>query len=72
MDEHFQGPPPTGPSETPPRQPSIVLATSAPFPLRRSQPHATPETRGLRGLFTTALDGLDALADRVADAIGLR
>jgi hypothetical protein len=71
MESH---PPESGPSGAhapPPQQPSTALAASA--PLASPVMSRTPaRLRGLRGLVDSALDRLDALADRIADVAGLR
>jgi hypothetical protein len=48
-------------------------AASAPVPLGGPSTSRVPaRRRGLRGLIESALDGLDAVADRIAGAAGLR
>jgi hypothetical protein len=67
---------PSGALTPPPRHPPTALATSAPFPRHLSgRPALSRVPRqwmGLRGLMESALDGLDAIADRFAEAAGLR
>ena len=53
----------------PPRVPPTAVATSAPLPPR--SPRSRHSTRGI-DLMDRALDQLDAIADRIAQAVGLR
>ena len=53
--------------------PSYPKAASAPVPASGPWASRVPaHRRGLRGLIESALDGLDAVADRIAGAAGLR
>ena len=73
MDESIPEPQPTGALTPPPGGPRTALATSAPLP--PDGPGAGVPSRrrtGFRGLVDAALDGLDALADRIASAAQLR
>jgi hypothetical protein len=73
MGEHTPETQPSGALTPPPRVPPTAVATSAPFPWREPGPRRTRVGRlGLREVLDAALDGLDALADRIADAAGLR
>jgi hypothetical protein len=68
MDEHGPDTESSG-VLTPPQQ----KAASTPAPLRGPSASRVPaRRRGLRGLVEAALDGLDAVADRIAGAAGLR
>jgi hypothetical protein len=66
---------PSGALVPPPRVPPTAVATSAPLPPRPHSRH--PSSYGtsrslLRGLLRSALDQLDRVGDRIADAVGLR
>jgi hypothetical protein len=65
---------PSGALVPPPRVPPTAVATAAPLPPRRPIPPRPPASLGasLRGFLSAALDRLDALGDRIADAAGLR
>jgi hypothetical protein len=72
MDEHGPDTESSGALTPPPHSPAVVAA-SAPFPPRGPSASRFPaRRRGLRGLIESALDGLDAIADRIAGAAGLR
>lgn len=73
MDENL--PPDTQPDGSlvpPPRVPPMALATSAPIPPRTPTSRTPWSTDSLRELATVALDRLDMLGDRIANAVGLR
>ena len=73
MDDYNPQPQPSGVLTPPPVHPPTAVATSAPLPPRRpSVERSLLRRTGLRGLMDSALDGLDALADRIADIAGLR
>jgi hypothetical protein len=72
MDEHGPDTQPQGALTPPPGHPRTAVATSAPLPPRPSASRVPASRRGLRGVIDSALDGLDALADRIAGAAGLR
>ena len=73
MADHLPDPETSGALVPPPRVPPVAVATSAPLPPRRSSSDvAWRKPRGLTALVTAALDGLDALGDRIAGAAGLR
>ena len=73
MDESMPETQPSGALTPPPRNPPTAVATAAPRPSGESSSRAVPYRRkGLRGLVDAALDGLDALADRIASAAQLR
>ncbi len=73
MDDYNPEPQPSGVLTPPPVHPPTAVATSAPFPPRRSSAERALLRRGgLRGLVESALDGLDALADRIAAVAGIR
>jgi hypothetical protein len=64
---------PSGALTPPPRNPPTAVATSAPLPPGDSSSRTVPYGRkGFRGLVEAALDGLDALAERIASAVRLR
>jgi hypothetical protein len=50
----------------------MALATSAPIPPRTPTSRTPWSTDSLRELATVALDRLDMLGDRIANAVGLR
>jgi hypothetical protein len=73
MDEFERETQPSGALTPPPGGPRTALATATPQPPRRPTVRGSAlQRRGLRGLLESALDGLDSLADRIADAAGLR
>ena len=72
MDEHTPETEPSGALTPPLRNPPTALATSAPLPPRPSASRFPARIKGLRGVVDTVLDRLDTLADRIADAAGLR
>jgi hypothetical protein len=73
MDESMPETQPSGALTPPPTNPPTAVATSAPLPPRESTSRAVPYRRkGVRGLVDAALDGLDMLADRIANAANLR
>ena len=73
MNEHGPDTESSGALTLPPKSPPTALAASAPFPLRGPSASRFPaRRRGFRGLIESALDGLDAVADRIAGAAGLR
>jgi hypothetical protein len=73
MDEHGPDMESSGALTPPPPHPPMAVAASASFPLRGPSASRFPARgRGLQGLIESALDGLDAIADRIAGAAGLR
>ena len=73
MDEYGPETQPSGALTPPPRHPPAAIATSAPLPPRGSGRRVGPHrSQGLRGLLEAALDGLDALGERIAKVAGLR
>ena len=73
MDEHGPDTESSGALTPPPTYPPTAVAASAPLPpLRPSASRVPARRRGLRGLIEFALDGLDAIGDRIAGAAGLR
>jgi hypothetical protein len=73
MDDFTPETQPSGAMTPPPGSPPTAVATSAPLPPRDASSRAVPYGRkGLRGLVDAALDGLDALAERIASATRLR
>ena len=73
MDEHRPDTESGGALTPPPTRPPVAVAASAPVPPGGSPVSRVPARwRGLRGLIESALDGLDAVADRIAGAAGLR
>jgi hypothetical protein len=71
MDEHGPDTEFQGALTPPPSHPATEVAASAP-PLAPSVSPMPAHRRGLRGLIEAALDGLDAVADRIAGVAGLR
>ena len=69
MDEHTPHTEPSGALIPPPRNPPTALATSGSMP---SASRIPARIKGLRGFVDSVLDRLDTLADRIADAAGLR
>jgi hypothetical protein len=72
MDEHRPDTESSGALTPPPTHPPVALAASAPIPPISPSGRVATRWRGLRGLIESALDGLDAVADRIAGAAGLR
>jgi hypothetical protein len=72
MDENLPETEPDGVLVPPPRVPPMALATSAPLPPRQPALRSPWRTETLRDLATAALDQLDMLGDRIANAVGLR
>jgi hypothetical protein len=73
MDEHGPDTESSGALTPPPAHPPTAVAASAPLPPRGPSASRVPaRRRDLRGLIDSALDGLDAVADRIAGAAGLR
>lgn len=73
MEEYSPETEPSGALTPPPTNPPTAVATSAPLPPRGSGSRTVPSRRkGLRGLVDAALDALDALAERIANAARLR
>ena len=73
MDESLPDTEPGGAMTPPSTNPPTAVAASAPLPPRDASSRAVAyRGRGLRGLVDAALDGLDALADRIASAAQLR
>jgi hypothetical protein len=73
MDDFTPETAPSGALTPPPTHPPTAVATSAPLPPRGAGSRTVPYGRkGLRGLVDAALDGLDALAERIANAARLR
>ena len=71
MDERIPEPQTSGSLVPPPRHPPTAVATAAPLP--PSRPTASRVRPGrVQALVAAALDGLDTLGDRIADAVGLR
>jgi hypothetical protein len=71
MDDHTPETEPSGALVPPPRVPPTAVATSAPLPPRALPRFATTRW-SLRGILDSALDQLDRVGDRIADAVGLR
>jgi hypothetical protein len=73
MDDRIPETQPGGALVPPPDTPPGALATSAPLPPRPSrESRVSIAGRDLRALVDAALDELDQLGDRIADAAGLR
>ncbi len=73
MDDDRPETQPSGALTPPPVHPPTAIATSAPLPPRRpSVERSLLRRTGLRGLMDSALDSLDALADRIAGIAGIR
>jgi hypothetical protein len=72
MEENLPETQPDGSLVPPPNVPPVALATSAPQPPRLSASRSPWRTETLRDLATAALDRLDTLGDRIANAVGLR
>jgi hypothetical protein len=73
MDERMPETEPSGALVPPPKNPPTAVAASAPLPGRDPSSHAVPyRKKGWRGVVESALDGLDALAERIASAARLR
>ncbi|MDQ6635373.1 MAG: hypothetical protein M3Z10_11545 [Gemmatimonadota bacterium] len=72
MDENLPETQPDGALVPPPRVPPLALTTSAPLPPHQPAPRSPWRTETLRDLATAALDRLDVLGDRIANAVGLR
>ncbi|MFL5608655.1 MAG: hypothetical protein ACJ8AD_19525 [Gemmatimonadaceae bacterium] len=72
MEENLPDTQPDGSLVPPPTTPPVALATSAPLPPRASAPRSPWRTETLRDLAAAALDRLDLLGDRIANAVGLR
>ena len=72
MEENLPDPQPDGSFVPPSPAPPVALATSAPLPPRPHAPRSPWRTETLRDLATAALDRLDLLGDRIANAVGLR
>lgn len=71
MDESLPETQPDGSLMPPPRNPPTAVATAAPLP--PSEPRRVRARKsGVVALVNRALDQLDTLADRIADAVGLR
>jgi hypothetical protein len=72
VDEHGPDPESSGALTPPPTHPPTAVAASAPLLPQGSSSRVPARRRGLRGLIESALDGLDSVADRIANAAGLR
>ena len=72
MDEYRPDTESSGALTPPPTRPPVAVAASAPIPARTSASRVPARRSGLRGLIESALDGLDAIAERIAGAAGLR
>ena len=72
MEENLPETQPDGSVVPPPNVPPVALATSPPLPPRQPAPRSPWRTETLRELATAALDRLDVLGDRIANAVGLR
>jgi hypothetical protein len=72
MEENIPDTQPDGSLVPPPPAPPVALATSAPLPPRPYASRSPWRTETLRDLATAALDRLDVLGDRIANAVGLR
>ena len=73
MDESMPDREPGGALTPPPTAPPTAVAASAPLPPREpSQQAGAFRGEGWRGVVEAALDGLDALAERIASAVRLR
>lgn len=75
MDEHIPDTQTSGMLVPPPRVPPGAVATAAPLPPRpprRDRVARVSRARGLPGLLVAALDQLDELGDRIANAVGIR
>jgi len=73
MENHPPGTEPSGVPTPWPSDPVTALTTSAPRSAAAPIVSRSPaRLRGVRGLVDSALDRLDALADRIADAAGIR
>ena len=71
MDESLPETQPDGSLMPPPRYPPTAVATAAPLPPSESR-RTRARRSGVVALVNRALDQLDTLADRIADAVGLR
>lgn len=72
MDESLPETQPEGLLTPPPRVPPTAIATAAPMP-PTDPPHRVRLRRsGVFAFVNRALDQLDTIADRIADAVGLR
>jgi hypothetical protein len=73
MDEHGPETESSGALTPPPPHSPTAVAGSASFPPRGPSASRFPaRRRGFQALIESALDGLDAIADRIAGAAGLR
>jgi hypothetical protein len=72
MEENLPETQPDGSLVPPSQAPPVALATSAPVPPRPPTSRAPWRTDTLRDLAVAALDRLDMLGDRIANAVGLR
>jgi hypothetical protein len=72
MEENLPDTQPDGSLVPPPNVPPVALATSAPMPARPSGSRSPWRAETLRDLAAVALDRLDMLGDRIANAVGLR
>jgi hypothetical protein len=72
MEENLPETQPAGSLVPPPHVPSVAVAASAPIPPRPPAARSPWSTETLRELATAALDRLDVLGDRIANAVGLR
>ena len=71
MDDWTPDTQPDGAMTPPPRVPPTAVATMTPQPPRKPTPKST-RAGGLIALLDRALDALDAVAERIANAVGLR
>lgn len=72
MDESLPEPQTDGFLVPPPRVPPTAVATATPLPPSQPQRSLRVRRSGVFTLIDRALDQLDALGDRIADAVGLR
>lgn len=72
MDDYTPETAPGGAITSSPRQQAVVIAASASPSPPRMEGGRVPLRESLRGLLDAVLDRLDAAADRIADAAGLR
>jgi hypothetical protein len=72
MDEHGPDTESSGALTPPPTYPPTAVAASAPLLPRPAASRVPARRSGLRALIDSALDGLDAVGDRIAGLAGLR
>ena len=71
-EERLPEPDPSGALVPPPVHPPTALATAAPLPPRRWDDDVIDARGVLARAVDRALDALDTVGDRIADAVGLR